>query len=227
MIRGWLLQHHCSKSSINYRHQIRLEKLHPSLKKFCKQTLFSTPCKRDSLLEKHARNLPNTAMIKMAVSHMLTAGWSTLNKTEILPRTRVHNTSITNQEASILLQRRQARNKTSKTQRQSLVAAWPKYISQKNKKKILRGHDGRQLSQACCERKYRAPTGDSSPAGDPYGCSGGDRPAGHPSDWTPCPWSLSVQTAERQAHSQWRNWKEILKRIETKQILIIFAGTKI
>ena len=36
---------------MNYRHQIRRKKLHPSLKSFCKQTLFSTSCIEDSLVE--------------------------------------------------------------------------------------------------------------------------------------------------------------------------------
>ena len=58
VIRGWLLQYHCSKSSINYRHQISLEKLHSSLKRFCKQTSFSALCMRDSLLGKRARKKP-------------------------------------------------------------------------------------------------------------------------------------------------------------------------
>ena len=53
----WLPQHYCSKSSINYRHQIHLEKLHPFLKRFCKQISFSTPCIRDSFLEKYARKI--------------------------------------------------------------------------------------------------------------------------------------------------------------------------
>ena len=59
--RGRLLQYRCSKSLINYRHQIHLKKLHPSLKRFCKQTTFSTPCIRYSLFEKRARKKPNTA----------------------------------------------------------------------------------------------------------------------------------------------------------------------
>ena len=53
-IRGRLLQHHCSQSSINYRHQIRREQLHTFLKKIYKQTSFRPPCMRDSLLEKRA-----------------------------------------------------------------------------------------------------------------------------------------------------------------------------
>ena len=36
VIREWLLQHHCSKLSINYHYYIRRKKLHPSLKKFYK-----------------------------------------------------------------------------------------------------------------------------------------------------------------------------------------------
>ena len=42
------MQHHYSKSSINYRHQIRREKLHSSLKRFCNLTSFSASCMQDS-----------------------------------------------------------------------------------------------------------------------------------------------------------------------------------
>ena len=66
VIRGWLLQYHCSKSSINYRHQIRREKLHPLLNFFYKYTLFSTSYMRDSFFEKRARqfcSVPNKALV--------------------------------------------------------------------------------------------------------------------------------------------------------------------
>ena len=49
-IRRWLLQYHCSKSSINYCHQIRRKKLHSSLKIFYKQTSFNSSYGKDSLL---------------------------------------------------------------------------------------------------------------------------------------------------------------------------------
>ena len=73
MSRRQLLQHLCSQSSINYHHQIHHEKLHPSVKRFCKQTSFSAPahsnilfreirtsCMQDSFLKSSQKRKPRT-----------------------------------------------------------------------------------------------------------------------------------------------------------------------